>query len=809
MRIRSIVSIVLSLFCLDLVAVSQVISPAPAADSSGRKVAIFTENRGQWRAPARFLCRVGGLDTWVTDDGITYDLHRVERRSVDGDRRTSEAGGRVDGHVVRMAFEGAAAGRNIHGLGKRSGLYNYCIGNDPSRWVAGVGSYDEVVIAGLYDGVDAILRSEGEHVRYDLSVAPGVDPAVVRMRIDGADSIGVTDRGALSIATGLGVLEQRGLYAYQEIGGIRRQVECRFALRDDGGIGFDLGAYDRGRALVIDPIAYSTFIGGSDDDIAAAVAVDPVGNVYATGYSLSNDYPTTVGAYDREYNGDKDVVVVKFDSTESRLIYATYLGGMAEDRGQGIRIDAEGAAYVVGYTKSPDFPTTVGALETEDTVAISGFVVRLAPDGSGPRYSTFLGGYANSYNLAFAVAIDELGSAYVTGRTTAGNFPTTDGAYSVEHGGSYDLFVSKLTPDGSGLVFSTLIGGSGWEEAEAIAVDAAHNVYVSGYTDSPNYPVTSGAFDETRNGMEDAFVTKLAADGGSLLYSTLLGGTGRDIANGIAVDAAANAYVTGSTTSPEFPVTAGAFDVVNGGGDDVFVTKLAADGSRLDYSTFLGGDSSEIGFGIGVNKYGEAYVTGRTQSPTFPTAGDPYDETLNGGYDMFVTKLNRTGSDLLYSTFVGTAGYEAGYAIAVEPRGDIYVCGFTDSPTFPTTSGAYDRTGNAGRATFVTKLPLASPEPIGDVSDDTHILSALVPTSAPNPASDEIRVGFELETTAQVTLEFFSLDGVSVRAPLVGRVLEAGAHEIPVDVRDLPRGGYLLRISTPGRVLGRRVVMLR
>lgn len=809
MYVRLIFPIILVLICFGDVARAQVTASSPARGASLRGRAAFVENRGQWDPSVRFLCRVGGLATWITGDGITYDLHRVDQVADREDRRTSAVGNRIAGHVVRMSFEGASSGRHLHGVGGRSGVYSYCLGSDPSRWVSGVDSYDEVLIAGLYNGIDAILRSEGELVRYDLAVAPGADPAVVRLRIDGADSIGVTDKGTLTIATSVGVLEQGGLYAYQDLDGERRQVECRFALRGDGGVGFELGRYDRSRSLVIDPIAYSTFVGGSDDDIAAAVAVDPIGNVYMTGYSLSSDYPTNPGAYDRDYNGDKDVVVTKLDSTESTLIYSTYIGGIDEDRGQGIRVDAEGAAYIVGYTKSRDFPTTPGAFETEDTVAVSGFVVKLAPDGSAPRYSTFLGGYANSFNFAFAVAIDESGNAYVTGRTTAGNFPTTDGAYSGEHGGSYDLFVSKLNPDGSDLLFSTLIGGSGWDEAEAIAVDTAHNVYVTGYTDSPNYPVTSGAFDETYNGMEDAFITRLAADGGTLLYSTLLGGSGRDIANGVAVDVFANAYVTGSTNSPGFPVTTRAIDRTYGGGDDVFVTKLGSGGDLLEYSTFVGGDSSEIGFGIGVNKYGEAYVTGRTQSPTFPASGDPYDESLNGGYDMFVAKLNKAGSDLLYSTFVGTAGYDAGYAIAVEPRGDLYVAGFTDSPDFPTTSGAYDRTGNVGRASFVVKLPLASPDPIGSGFDMFPYSSSILLISAPNPVRDELRIGFRMEKSASATLELISSDGAIVRSPFVDRTFEVGTYSAVVDVRELPSGSYLLRLSMPGGVGVDRVVVLR
>jgi hypothetical protein len=310
-------------------------------------------------------------------------------------------------------------------------------------------------------------------------------------------------------------------------------------------------------------------------------------------------------------------------------------------------------------------------------------------------YSTFLGGAG--VDVGQAIAVDNSGAAYVAGYTTSGDFPTA-GAYDATQNGSYDVFVTKLSPDGSALVYSTFLGGSGEDYAFGIAVDGTGAAYVTGYTFSPGFP-TSGAYDDTYGDDGDAFVSKLSAGGNVLLYSTFLGGSGEDVAYGIAVDGGGAAYVTGSTASADFP--AAGFDTTFNGVSDAFVTKLSAGGNQLAYSTFLGGSSLDHGTGIALEET-LAYVTGNTASADFP-AGGGYDSTHNGSYDAFVTLVRATGDSLLYSTFVGGSDSDEAQAIAVSARGEAHVTGHTASANFPTES-AYDGTHNGALDAFVVKL---------------------------------------------------------------------------------------------------------
>ncbi len=380
------------------------------------------------------------------------------------------------------------------------------------------------------------------------------------------------------------------------------------------------------------------------------------------------------------------------------LVYSTYLGGSGTDFGLGIAVDAAGSAYVTGATSSTNFPTA-SPLQAANGGGFDAFVSKLNAAGSGLVYSTYLGG--SSSDQGIGIAVDAAGSAYVTGLTGSSNFPTASPLQAAFGGGFADAFVSKLDAAGSGLVYSTYLGGSGGDGGSGIAVDAAGSAYVTGQTDSPNFP-TANPLQAANGGGDDAFVSKLNSTGSALLYSTYLGGSGGDFGLGIAVDAAGSAYVTGRTDSSNFP-TASPLQAANGGGDDAFVSKLDTAGSALLYSTYLGGSGGDFGHGIVVDAAGSAYVTGRTDSPNFPTASPL--QAVNGGgpADAFVSKLDAAGSALLYSTYLGGSGFDQGLGIAVDAAGSAYVAGFTDSPNFPTASPLQAANGGGGDA-FVAKI---------------------------------------------------------------------------------------------------------
>ncbi|MCM3541322.1 HYR domain-containing protein, partial [Priestia endophytica] len=336
--------------------------------------------------------------------------------------------------------------------------------------------------------------------------------------------------------------------------------------------------------------------------------------------------------------------------------------------------------------------------------------------------------------------------------TGSADFPTTPGAFDTTYNGNGDAFVTKLDPTGSMLIYSTYLGGTNVEVGNDIVVDAGGNAYVTGLTFSTNFPTTPGAFDTTYNGSGDVFVTKLNPTGSTLIYSTYLGGgTSTEQGEGIAVDAGGNAYVTGFTHSTDFPTTPGAFDTTLSGFVDAFVTKLNPTGSMLIYSTYLGGTDSDRGFGIALDAGGNAYVTGFTESANFPTTPGAFDTTYNGSGDVFVTKLNPTGSTLIYSTYLGGTNEEGGSGIAVDAGGNAYITGFTNSTDFPTTPGAFDTTLNGNSDAFVTKLGTVLAPTITcttniTVSNDPGFCGAIVNYPTPT-VTDECPLGFTVSCT--------------------------------------------------------------
>ncbi|MCP4557291.1 MAG: hypothetical protein GY836_17945, partial [Herbaspirillum sp.] len=453
-------------------------------------------------------------------------------------------------------------------------------------------------------------------------------------------------------------------------------------------------------------LSYSTYLGGDETDRGYGIAVDGSGNAYVTGYTGSTDFPT--GQAFQGNVGSVDAFVSKLAPSGGTLVYSTYLGGGGIDRGYGIAVDGSGNAYVTGYTGSTDFPTAQAFQGTYAGGSWDAFVSKVAPSGGTLVYSTYLGG--GSGDSASGIALDTSGAAYVTGYTWSTNFPTGQAFQgALGGGGNYDAFVSKLAPGGTALTYSTYLGGAGYETGNGIAVDGSGNAYVTGYTTSTDFP-TAQAFQGTRPGDYDAFVSKLAPSGATLTYSTYLGGGSIDYGRGIAVDNSGNAYVTGETFSTDFP-TAQAFQGTNVGASwDAFVSKLAPSGAALAYSTYLGGGAGDFGFGIAVDNPGNAYVTGQTGSADFPT-GQALQGTNAGSSDAFVSKLAPTGATLTYSTYLGGFFNDFGYGIAVDTSGNAYVTGFTGSYDFPTAQAFQGTNAGGDYDAFVFKIGMPS---VGD-----------------------------------------------------------------------------------------------
>jgi hypothetical protein len=393
-------------------------------------------------------------------------------------------------------------------------------------------------------------------------------------------------------------------------------------------------------------LIYSTYLGGSDPDNffgdqGTAIAVDAQGNAFVTGHTYSTSFPTTPGAPQTSFGGVRDAFVAELNPAGSALVYSTYVGGAGNEGGNSIAVDAAGNAYVTGSTSSANFPTTPGAVQTILLGGSDVFVTVLNPTGSGFVYSTYLGGVSTEGGNG--IAVDAAGNAYVTGSTGTG-FPTTPGAVQSTPGGGGEAFVTALNAAGSGLLYSTYLGGSGGDVGNKIAVDAAGNAYVTGNTGSSNFPITAPAFQTSlAGGSSDAFIAALNPTGSGLVYSTYLGGTGTDQGAGIAIDAAGNAYVAGSTASTDFPTTPGAIpgdSIV--AGNDAFVTALTGTGSALVYSMRLGGRGTDGGRGIVVDTAGTAYITGSTANlgaNNFPITPGAFQPLPGGFNDAFATRI--------------------------------------------------------------------------------------------------------------------------------------------------------------------------
>jgi hypothetical protein len=688
------------------------------------------------------------------------------------------------GHRVLMKLQNYNPNPATESKEKQEGYYNYFIGNDPGKHASYVGLYKEAVVKDVYKGIDLRYYFDKGGLRYDYVVHPGADPSQIVFTLEGSDKTYVNERGNLVFTTRFGEVAMAELKTYQEKD--KKEIKSEFIKRG-GKWGIALTNYDKTQALIIDPLVYSTYIGGNGDDYGRGIAVDVSGNAYVTGYTDSADYDVTAGAFQTTKEGGMftfNVFVTKLNASGSGLVYSTYIGGSNWDEGRGIAVDGSGNAYVTGRTESTDYDVTAGAFQTTHGGGTwDVFVTKLNASGSGLVYSTYIGGSSQDYG--YGIAVDGSGNAYVTGYTQSTNYDVTPGAFQTTNGGWFDVFVTKLNASGSGLVYSTYIGGSGGDEGRGIAIDGSGNAYVTGYTNSTDYDVTSGAFQTTNGGWasSDVFVTKLNASGSGLVYSTYIGGSDDESGSGIAVDGSGNAYVTGNTESTDYDVTAGAFQTTHGGGsNDVFVTKLNASGSGLVYSTYTGGSDDDWGIGIAVDGSGNAYVTGYTKSTDYDVTAGAFQTTYGGGYiDIFVMKLNASGSGLVYSTYIGGTDSDYGYGIAVDGSGNAYVTGNAGS-NFAVTPGAFQTTNAGSSDVFVTKLNM----PATAVEDYAKAELPLF-SIYPNPSYGT----FTLQTEQGGVFEILDLTGRLLNTYTIKNHTET-IHT------NLPTGTYFIREKASG-----------
>jgi len=598
-----------------------------------------------------------------------------------------------------------------------AGISNYYLG---SHVITGLQHYERVRANGVLPGIDVTYYGFGRDIEYDFVIHPGADANAIRLKFDGAAKTALDSNGDLVLQTALGEIRQRRPRVWQDIGGKRREISCRYRIDRSGEVRLALGRFDRTRELTIDPIlSVSTYLGGTAADEVTGIATDSSGNIYVTGYTYSTDFPATNG---RVLVADYyDVFITKLNPTGTALIYSTILGGSSDDRGLAIASDNFGNAYVAGYTDSgTQFPYTAGT-----------------PDGGQDAFVAKLGSAGNIiFSNIFAdgsgagIAVDSTGATYVVGQTSSRNFPVT-GVPLRPLDGSVDAFITKFDPSGV-ISYSKNFGGQGQDIATSVAIDSAGDAYVAGSTTSSDFPATGYQTAYTASGGA-AFVTVINPSGTAYVYSTYLGGSSAQLALGIAVDSTRSAYVTGTTSSSDFPTTPSSFTPLkpNGGPgySTGFITKLSPTGATLDYSSYLGGSFQDSPAAIAVDSHGSAYVTGSSYSLDFPTTPGALKRTktsMYGDLDAFMVQVAPDGGALSYSTLLGSAGSDSGVAIAVDQNSGVYIAGVTTSTTLPTTTNAYQS---------------ANPKPTGYVSYDTPFIAKIdmssptLCTASVNPTS--------------------------------------------------------------------------
>jgi hypothetical protein len=645
-----------------------------AVEGYGRLPLAFEVNQGQTDPQVKFVSRGAGYNLFLTSTEAVLTLHRVSRREPNAPIAKAMPPQAEGSAVLYMKLVGANSKTEVSGQNELPGKSNYFVGNDPKKWQSNVRQYAKVRYENVYPGVDLVYYGNQRALEYDFVLQPGTDPSVIRLGIEGATKLRL-EQGDLVLSSPAGDVHLCRPQIYQQVNGARREIRGGYVLNQNE-VGFRIASYDRRRELIVDPVlAYSSYLGGGT---GLSVAVDAAGNAYLTGYTTSTDFPTA-NAIQPTYHGDQDAFVTKINADGTALVYSTYLGGSNEDFGESIAVDAAGNAYLTGQTQSSDFPTA-NAIQAMNHGHMDVFVTKINADGTALVYSTYLGG--NDDDGGQSVAADAAGNAYVTGTTESTDFPTANAIQPTNHG-DQDAFVTKINADGSAFIYSTYLGGSYFDYGSAIALDSAGNAYVTGSTESSDFPTVNAIQPTSHGGYDDAFVTKINASGSALVYSTYLGGSGVDYGNAIAVDAAGNAYAIGYTLSTDFP-TLNAIQPPKNGSYDAFVTKINANGNALVYSTYLGGSGADVGRGIALDAAGNAYLTGYTTSTDFPTA-NALQPMFRGKYDAFVTKINASGSALVYSTYLGGSGVDLGNAIAVDAAGSAYVTGEAGSRNFPKT----------------------------------------------------------------------------------------------------------------------------
>ncbi len=628
--------------------------PALGGPDLSRIPISFEPNRGQAPAAVRYLARGRGFL-------LTAESKSLRFRTPQGD--------------LRMQFAGARGNAPIEAEEILPGKMNYLRTNDESRWHTGIPTYAQIRYRNLYSGIDLVCHGHQGDLEYDFILAPGARASAIRLDFPGIERLEIAENGDLVIENAGRRMVQHAPVIYQQIEGAPHRVDGHYVRRGARSAGFVLGAYDKSQPVIIDPtLVYASYVAAYGyQDQASGVAIDASGDAYVAGSTLDPQY------------GDQDMFVIELDPTGTKLLNAAAVGGSYDDMGYGVAVDSAGNVYIAGATQSPDIQITGNSIYQHSLHGSeNAYIAVLMPGLQKLVWASYLGG--SKVDIAYTMALDGSRNVFVAGATISTDFPTNSSSYQKKLNGGVDAFLTKLNANGA-LQFSTYFGGNGDDYIYGLATDSSGSVYATGSTASTNLPTTGGVLQASNAGLTDAFVAKFN-NGGGLVYSTYYGGSGDDPAQGIAVDAAGNAYITGSTTSTNLATTATGVQPGPGGSTDAYVAKLNPAGSALVWATYLGGKGDDAGGAITVDSGGNVYVAGSTDSADFPVTKDAAQNTVGFAAVAFVSELSPDGGTLVYSTMYGGSGGDTASGIAVACTTGVFVAGTTQSTDFPVSAGA-------------------------------------------------------------------------------------------------------------------------